>query len=374
MLSRFNRMFTYFFLITVALLASGEALCEKPKKVAPVEIVNDPRGPPELTICSQNLNNFGTFAQSKARLYGLTTDDYAQKIEAVAKRIVRAKCDIIGVQELLAKDVDEGKATLSPLITRLRQLTGRLFEPYIGQSNEPLSREAFLIAKDRAEVQNILSYHRVELPKIMPRERPRFFIRGPLELQLLVQGKGDASAKVVSIINFHFKSKAGKGRDPAELEFETYRMQMAEGLRRVIENRHAQSFASGETILVVLGDRNSNYDAASAEILEGRLALNQFQGEATCRLTKRGVALCKKEVNLPQRLFSVLTQDPEAKLFPGTFLFENTYSWLDDILMPSESLRFAWERFDSEGNYAAGVISEPKAASDHSMVYTQLNW
>jgi len=206
------------------------------------------------------------------------------------------------------------------------------------------------------------------------KQKPRLFSRGPLEIQLRVKSRERSPSKIVALVNFHFKSKHGASRDPAKLEWETYRMEMAEGLRRVVINRHEQGFNSGETILVVLGDRNSHFDAASAKILEGILTLNHFRGEGVCRLSKRGVPLCQAGRALPQRLFSVLLTDPEAKLLSGTFSFENTYSWLDDILMPAESLRFTWQDYDVEGNYASEVIYEPELASDHGMTRVSLNW
>jgi hypothetical protein len=50
------------------------------------------------------------------------------------------------------------------------------------------------------------------------------------------------------------------------------------------------------------------------------------------------------------------------------------YSWLDDILMPQESLRFGWVRPGSEGDFASGTVSSYPEASDHSMAFVALNW
>jgi predicted extracellular nuclease len=189
-----------------------------------------------------------------------------------------------------------------------------------------------------------------------------------------VFGKEGAPDKIVAIVNFHFKSKRGGEGDPAGLEYETLRMQMAEALRRIVENRHAQSFANGATILVVLGDRNSHFDTASARILEGILTLNEFQRSGKCRLSKRGVPLCQAETRVSQKLFSVLTTDRQASKQPGTFVYKGEFSWLDDILLPAEALPFARSRDAVEGDYDAGVVYKPATASDHAMVYVRLNW
>jgi hypothetical protein len=47
---------------------------------------------------------------------------------------------------------------------------------------------------------------------------------------------------------------------------------------------------------------------------------------------------------------------------------------LDDILMPAESLPFAWDEAATEGVFDSGVVYEESDASDHAMVYVRLNW
>jgi len=333
----------------------------------------DPRGRPELVVCSQNLAEYGIYRP------GGEDDEEAQaayqrKEEALTRRFTGQGCDVIALQEILAKDQEAGTNVLEHLAAVLRRASNRFYDVKSGLSNDSRHRNGFLVARDRAEILDSLSYARVELPKLAKEQKPREFARGPLELQIRVKPFGDSPSKTVTLVTFHFKSKRGSGGDPAEQEWETWRMEMAEALRRVVESRHAQSFASGETLLILIGDRNSNFDTASARILEGVLTLGNFQGEAPCRLSKRGVPLCQAGTSRPQKLFSVLTGDPETHLAPGTFKYKKIYSWLDDILMPAESLRFAWKNFDSSGDYDSGVISDPPAASDHAMVYVKLNW
>src|SRR5690606_32172147 len=144
------------------------------------------------------------------------------------------------------------------------------------------------------------------------------------------------------LLTFHFKSKAYAQDDPTSLEWETYRMEMAEALRRVVEKRHSSAITGGDPILAILGDRNSNFDVASARLLSGMLRLEQFQEEAPCRLSKRGVPLCQAGTSQPPALFSVLLGDEDARLTPGTYVYNETYSWLDDILMPATSLPFVY--------------------------------
>ncbi|MBN8550730.1 MAG: hypothetical protein J0M12_15555 [Deltaproteobacteria bacterium] len=334
----------------------------------------DPRGNGDLVICSQNLENFGSYTDSKLRNPTLTPEGYREKERALAQRMASKSCDVIGVQEVLGKDDETALAAMRELADTLRKMTNRFYEVKVGPTLDKMSHVGFLVAKDRAEVQSTLSFAKVELPKISPEEKPRLFIRAPLEIQIRVKGSSDGSAKTVVLLNFHFKSRRGGSGDPAELEWETYRMAMAEGIRRITELRHGKALSSAETILVLLGDRNSNYDCASAKILEGSLVLKNFQDGGSCRLSKRGVPLCQQGSTQPAEFFSVLTNDPQTKLLPGTQQYKEEFSWIDDILMPSESLRTAWARFDSPGDYESGVVYKPKIASDHAMVWVKLNW
>ena len=107
----------------------------------------------------------------------------------------------------------------------------------------------------------------------------------------------------------------------------------------------------------------------------GVVRLKHFQGtEPLCRLSKRGVPICQGGIPAAQELFSVLTGDPQTKLLPGTIKYKNVYSWYDDIIMPLESLPFAWSGPASTGDYDTGVVYEPKWASDHALVWVRLNW
>lgn len=359
--------------------AQGEGAHATPKPKSSersrgVQVGEDPRGAPDLVVCSQNLKLFGTYAVMKARSPGYKLSQYELKVEELVTRFRREQCDVIAVQEVMGKSEAEGKAALSELIRVLRRDTGRIYESRIAPPADGAMTTGFLVAKDRAEILQAFSYARVELPRISKKQKPRIFSRTPLEIQLAVTSREGEIRKTVSVVNFHFKSKRGGEGDPTGLEWETYRMEMSEALRRILEARHENSFASGESVLVVLGDRNSNFDVASARILEGSLTLGSFMAGGPCRLSKRGVPLCKVDSELPRKLFSVITSNKEAMPQSGTFSYKGEYSWLDDILMPAESLRYAWTTAYSEGSYNAGALYTPKDASDHAMVYVKLNW
>ena len=357
-----------------ALVLFGRTFLSAQTRTNVLQPVVDPRGGAELVVCSQNLKDFGSYRDSKVRDKTLTVARFQKKLEALAQRFERASCDAIALQEILGRDELTASEGLVLLIDELKRRTNRVFDYRIGASNDALIRNGFLVAKERAEIVNYVSYSNVELPKLMDQQKPRFFPRGPVEIQIEVKPSGESPAKTVTLVNFHFKSRAGAQGDAAGLEWETYRMEMSEAIRRIVENRHSQNFASGESLLLVLGDRNSNFDTATAKILEGVLTLKHFQTNGPCRLSKRGVPLCQGHSALQQKLFSVLTMDPRIRTTPGTFQMKGVYSWLDDILMPAESLRFALRDPYVESQYDAGTIFDPKEASDHALVYVRLNW
>lgn len=335
----------------------------------------DPRGAPELIVCSQNLEYFGTYSQTRRRYPQFEKVDYDKKAAALAERMALEKCDVIAVQELVGKTIPEAQKTLESLADIVTFRTNRKYESVAGPTNDKNLRVGFIVAKDRASIVNSVTYYRVELPRISLKEKPRLFPRGPLEIQIRVKGREGTPPRVINLITYHFKSQSQAGeQDAAGLEFETFRMEMAEALRRIVENRHSRSFAGSDPLLVVLGDRNSHSTSASARILEGVIGLADFQGDPRCRLTSQGVALCLAGTQAPQKLFSVLTLDPETSEQPGTFLYEKTYFWLDDIMLPAESLPYAWSFYREEGNYESGVRYFPKGGSDHGLVYVHLNW
>ena len=333
----------------------------------------DARGKSELTLCSQNLENYGLYNDSRKRMPDLTKDNYLVKEKALAKRFAYAKCDVIAFQELLGKD-NNAKEAIKRLGKLLANITGRVFDFYLSQSNDKYARMGFLVASDRAEVLDTVSYNKVELPKLIKGEKPRFFTRGPFEIQLKVKARGRDEYKKVNIITFHFKSKSRSNRDPSETKWEILRMQSAEALRSIVENRYKNSFIDGEQILILLGDRNADFDSASATILKGSHTLDMFSGNAPCRLSKRGVPLCQAGVTTPPRFISVLTDDPQTSKLQGTVVYKNEYSWLDDILVAVPSLPFTWENYAVEGDYDSGVVDVYPQASDHSLSYVKINF
>ncbi len=332
----------------------------------------EPRGKIELTLCSQNLENFGLEKDSLAADPKLGAIGYKQKVSGLVERFKVAGCDVIAVQEILGKKEEDAKAALDFLAAVMRSQIQRPFEARVSPAGDGRTRVGYIVALDRASIENLVSYGRIELPKLDPQEKTSIFERVPLEIQLEVKGQGDAPNKIVTLINFHLKSKAGASADPTALEYETVRMQMAEAISRIIDIRHSQNL--DDNILAIMGDRNTDSQMAAAKILDGSLALMDFQKDGACRLSKKGLPICQTEKRRPQKLFSPLTSDRHTSGVAGTYFYKEEASWIDDILLTSTGLKFARVSIFEDDDFDTGTISNPKIASDHSLVFVRLNW
>ncbi len=369
-----SKIFLNILLIVVAIADQGLAQVRTNLPISGTE----PRGPAELVVCSQNLQNYGLLPDFLSRNRGTAAREFYRKQDALATRFATKDCDIIMLQEVLGREEGASEKALENLANVIRQKNNRFYQVITGPSNDPWTRLGYLLAVDRVEFLNKTSYFRIELPKLVDEGKPRLFSRGPLEIQVKVKGRAGSNSKTVTLINFHFKSKYNAQKDPSRTEWETHRMEMAEALRRIVESRHATSIQTGETLLVLAGDRNSHWDAASAEILNGRLRLSNFKtpgtGTPLCKISGRGVPMCAPGTAGAQSFFSLLLGDPETKLMPGTHKYKKVYSWLDDMIAPAATLKFARTTFDSEDNFDSGVVYEPIRASDHAMTWARFNW
>ena len=335
----------------------------------------------KITICSQNLKNYaglgGDFVAPKRKNGGGTDEvdpaEASQKEDELIKRFSFVGCDIIAVQELVGATDELAKSAIDRLSGLIRTKTGRRFFSVIGDVNENSQRNAFLLAQDKVELLNTVTYRKVLLPKLDDSQKPRQFSRSPLEIQISAGGKDGGVAKNISLVNIHFKSKSGSKDDPAALQWETQRMEMAEGVRRIMGDRYEHQITSGEPI-VVLGDRNANVDAASAKILEGSLTLDDFKNKARCRVTKSGTPLCQIGERRPIQFYSLITNDPQTSKLAGTFVYKKVFSFIDDISVNPSALNFFRTDMDHDGDYDSGIISAGEEASDHAMVYARIRW
>lgn len=347
--------------------------------VAAESALKDP-GEAELRVCTQNLENFGKVIDSpratkKRAKQKKETQRKEKQSEALAARIVNARCDVVAVQEVYGANMQEARRNLRPLLTALKT-RGLTFQDFLGESLSKTIRNGFLLKEGAGTVVSVESYASAMLPKLSPLGPGRRFSRGPVSLALDVQKKGEMpssptsnslSKRRVVLFTMHLKSKVDGWKDPTQTQFEVARMEMAEALRNLASDRIRRE-APG-AVVVVLGDRNSEPDDASARILSGARVLGDFRDN--CRVDEKLAPRCERpqERVLEFRgLLEALSQ--EQGNIVGTYRYRGREEIIDEILVSHT----AWSVFSKDGRLMTGVEGSFRQGSDHKLVWSELNW
>lgn len=331
-------------------------------------------GEAELRVCTQNLENFGKVVDSSRSKKKTNQKKVRQRetkqTEALAARIVNARCDVVAVQEAYGTSLQEAKRNLLPLLKELSN-QGLTFHDFLGESLSKTIRNGFLLREGAGKVVSVESYASTMLPKLSPLGPGRRFSRGPVSIALDVQKKGetpgDQSKRRIILFTMHFKSKVDGWKDPTQTQFEVARMEMAEALRNIVLDRASRE-APG-TVVVVLGDRNSEPTDASAKILSGARVLDDFRDN--CRVDETLAPRCERQhQRVPQfrGLLEALSQ--ERGNIVGTYRYRGREEIIDEILIH----RSDWNTFSRNEQLMAGVQGSFRQGSDHKLVWSELNW
>lgn len=322
------------------------------------------RAPEQLTICSQNLANYGLPEEVARRVTSKKGVSLELREKLLVERFRRAGCQIIAVQEVVGQTAKAARAGLERLATQLSLATTRRFVPFLGEANSGDVRVGFLVSTEQLIVERAVSYAGALLPQLERGERFQRLSRGPLVVQVR-WGK-----RRITLVAIHLKSKYGGGRDPSRLQFELLRMQMAEHIRLLAEAHFASELIGDHEWFIVLGDRNSRPESASNRILRGDASLSDFRSTGGCIVSKGGESICAGEPHPREPRFdSVLVRrfiEGEAK---GTYQFRERFEWIDDILINRWALRPAIQQGETPRTQ---VVWEPKGASDHALVAVTL--
>ena len=318
----------------------------------------------ELTICTQNLNNFGLLREVKKRVPYIQPKDLGRKKKALIDRIAVVGCDIVAVQEVLSVGEREAAMVLSQFARELSFKTRRLFRSTVGPSNDKRLFLGFLYSSEKISLAKTESFRGEVLPRISDYGPNTRFSRGPFMAEFRRREEERAEERL-RIVNFHFKSKSTKGGyDRTGYSFETKRIMMAEGLRQIAMKLDREEDDENTITTVVLGDRNSEPFSASGEILTGKLKISQFrsQEKESCKLSKSTRPLCTFSYSgSAPKLRSVF----EDKRMPiGSYRYRGKDELIDDILLPAEDLNKV-ARID--GVSYSGISFDHKDASDHGM-------
>jgi hypothetical protein len=331
-----------------------------------------------LRVCSQNLANYGIPTEVAKRVLGRERIPFEIREELLVRRIKDAGCQVLAVQEIVGSSWKRGHAGLNRLKAAVERATGKKFTSVLGGANPGDVRCGFLISEDGIKLERAVSYAGGLLPKVLSTHRLERLSRGPLVVQLSWRDQQ------ISIVNIHFKSKYGGGRDPSRLQFELLRMQMAQHLRGLAEGHFLPELLGIDHWFIVVGDRNSRRGSASDSIIRGELSLVDFRRggdgyhnhnskendfgvfSAGCIVDRAGEAVCpEKPPGQIIRFDSVLEGGFVRGKPRGSFKYRSSFEWIDDILINRWRLSQAITRGETP---RGGVIWEPEGASDHAMI------
>jgi len=322
------------------------------------------RAPERLTICSQNLANYGLPDEVAYRVNSKKELPLEEREKLLVKRFREAECHIIAVQEVVGRTAESARAGLSRLAEILSSMSGKRFIPIVGEANRGDVRVGFLVATENITVERVVSYAGALLPPLEKGEKFQRLSRGPLVLQVRW---GNQRLTLVAI---HLKSKYGGGRDPYRLQFELLRMQMAEHLRILVETHFSENLLRNDEWVIIMGDRNSRQESASNRILRGEQSLVDFRSNGSCIVSRAGESVCVGGVAAREPRFDSLLSKRFLQGKPsGTYQFGAHFEWIDDILVNRWSLIQALMRGETP---RSRVLVEPKGASDHALVATTL--
>ena len=313
-----------------------------------------------LRICSQNLFRFGEIKRRRKP---------AKQKQYLVKRMKKARCDIIALQEVIGESRSEALSIIAPLAESLQKATKREFAAYAAEENAGNMRNGFLVAADIGRVQSVASWHRQALPRLQVLGPPRRWHRGPLALHIALAGaKGPQDLLVVSM---HLKSKYEHWKDPSGTSYEIERMESAEALRE-LSLKKAQELGP-KTTLIVLGDRNSQIFSASAHILEGQRLLGDFRSNSHCSLTTELSPDCGGREKEPRRLLGLFAHQKrlcKGKCNIASYRYRRKGELIDEVYLRPKELHLVQKddkslRIGLEGQFFKG--------SDHLLLWAELD-
>lgn len=311
---------------------------------------------PQFRICSQNLHNFGDPKEAAT---------HASATAALVERFVTTRCDIIAAQEIFGETTEIARQNFLELRDALNAASTKQFEIILGRTRDRRIRNGYLVRTNLGSIDEVKDFYRYSLPTLQTLGPVRYFPRAPLRLKLTAKNH-DGKSKTFFIYAIHFKSQADAWRDPTQTRFEVTRLEMAAAMREIVT---ADTREHPHSTPIILGDRNSDRVTGSAQVLEGKLSLRDF--EKDCQLTKDLTPRCATSPRAGD--WTALINEYFAKkgANDGTFRFKKRMEVLDDIVVRTRDL----PTFTSnQGNLAVGATGEIGVGSDHKLVYADVTW
>jgi len=327
----------FFVLLFSVFCLVSELLAETPSLVARNSV----------RLCTQNL--FRVDASKKEA-------QEIARVRRLASRVSKADCDVLAAQEIAGDSKTAATRSANLFRDFLNEATHKNWIAIVGGSRDKHIRNGFFVNTDIASVVSVESLERIVLPSLQPHGPLTHFSRGPLRIELAIH----RLEQPVFLYSMHLKSKANGWRDVSKLQFESWRIEMAEALRR------DASLSKG--IVAIMGDRNTRHDAASAKVLSGVLRIDDFLN-GNCRvkpepdLRAQCIDMKKRRakfVPIIQRSFAKQIKKKDV----GSYKYKGKWELIDEILV-SEGGR---KHFSERGL----LFGQGDGASDHLLLAVDL--
>ena len=258
----------------------------------------DPRGEPEITICSLNANNYGTDELWKATFRRTDVPKRAAMRRSMSQAINNSNCDLIALQTILGKE-DADAIQAAKELVGFKEEDQNLWKVLLGRATREVSRNAILYrAKFRLAASD--DFRSARLTTFGSFKLDQFGlppIRGVFE----VPRKGADYLRRVSLISFTLKNSATFTSDESELK----RVQLAEYMRGQTTGIKREEGGEGD-VVVLAGNRAGPSMSVGTQIMEGRFKLADFVKDGACIFTADGGYYCDPERIRPKELFGVV--------------------------------------------------------------------
>jgi endonuclease/exonuclease/phosphatase family metal-dependent hydrolase len=237
-----------------------------------------------IRVCSLNLHNFGkkeeVAAKGKGKSKKKSANKQKEQLKFLVERVQKAKCDIVALQEVYGKSAKEARKNLKKFQTAVNSATNQEYVYHYAKTNDKFIRNGYIYKKKLGKV-TWKHLYRSPVPRLNDDAPSRRFPRGPLVMSIELSKQYFTKARKLYLIDYHFKSKLSGWKDLSEFDFEVNRIETAEAVRKIAEEQDKQA----NTVVLFMGDRNSDTDSATDEVLSGKLELVDFKG--MCSIDKK---------------------------------------------------------------------------------------
>lgn len=373
-----------------ARITRHQVMKEKAKALGLDQVkVGDPRGLPEMTICSLNLNNYGT-VKDFTRIFKNAQLPRRERTEnSSLSTISKRGCDLVALQGILGQTNTTAEEAITHFVAKLKSRTGVEWKFFLGESGRGIVRNGFVYKSGLGETIKEKSFGDVPLLSFGSFNQ-REFGRAPVEVILRVKSKHTEVLRDIIFLNFHFQ----QGFVDKIVESEASRMQLADAVRQIIHSEQQTYAPETPPIVVMLGDRSGPLEAPATQLLEGRMRLLDFTQNGGCALSPVGKVECKTPPTHLKEFFGLTAEgillEPKIKkvkvdeveqrklVYPSKKAEEKAFRARgeknSEIYVLGPDVEYFQVEVNQRGRYIAGVDAVRTDLKRSPLVWTVLNF